>query len=243
MNTLLRRASRALVLSIGLAAGAPLVAHAQEAVANRAANLRAGPDRDYPVVVVVSPGTSLEVRGCVDGYTWCDVSAGEFSGWIYAASISYPYQGQPVPVYGYGASIGLPIVVFSFGSYWDRHYRGRPFYRDRYRWEHHRPAHRPPYARPPHGQRPHGRPPHGRPPSVQPPPGRPVMRPPGALPPTGARPLPARPPVGARPPSGRPGHGGGNGARPGRGDGGGHGDRGGRGAGRPGGPRANQQVR
>ncbi len=221
MNTLtmLRRASRLLVLAVGLVAGVPLAAHAQEAVTNRAANLRAGPDRDYPVVVTVAPGTPLEVRGCVDGYTWCDVSAGDFSGWIHAESISYPYQGQPVPVYGYGAAIGLPIVVFSFGSYWDRYYRGRPFYRDRYRWEHHRPLHRPPYARPPyarpprgqhpHGQHPQGRPPHVRPPAVQPPPGRPVMRP---------GPSPQRSPAG-----GRPGRGGG-------------GERGG-------GPRLHQQVR
>jgi len=27
------------------------------------------------------------------------------------------------------------VITFSFGKYWDDHYRGRPFYRDRDRWE------------------------------------------------------------------------------------------------------------
>jgi len=29
----------------------------------------------------------------------------------------------------------VPVVSFEFGTYWDRHYRDRPWYRDRARWE------------------------------------------------------------------------------------------------------------
>ncbi len=36
-----------------------------------------------------------------------------------------------------GAAWNVPTFQFSFGSYWDSHYRGRPFYRERVRWEHH----------------------------------------------------------------------------------------------------------
>jgi hypothetical protein len=31
--------------------------------------------------------------------------------------------------------MGLGILAFSFGAYWDDHYRGRPFYADRGRWQ------------------------------------------------------------------------------------------------------------
>jgi uncharacterized protein YraI len=108
---------------------------AQEAYTTKAVNLRAGPDRDYPLVAQLAPGTPVTVAGCVSDYRWCDVIYGDTRGWVYANSLQYPYQNQQVPIYGYGAAIGLPIVTFSVLSYWDSYYRSRPFYRDRPRWE------------------------------------------------------------------------------------------------------------
>jgi len=126
----------------------PAAALAQEAYTNRTANVRAGPDRTYPVVGQLPPGAGLQVMGCIDDYSWCDVVFGDNRGWVYAGSLSYPYQSGRVPILGYGAVIGLPIITFSLGNYWDSYYRGRPWYRNRSYWvsrpppQHFRPAQR-----------------------------------------------------------------------------------------------------
>jgi hypothetical protein len=56
-----------------------------------------------------------------------------------------------VPLDTYGPRYHVPVVTFNFGSYWDSHYRNRPFYHDRDRWsrydrDHHN-DHRPPPRR------------------------------------------------------------------------------------------------
>ena len=206
----------------------PAAAFAQtQAVTNGPVNLRAGPARDYPVVSQLPGGAPVTVMGCVAGYSWCDVALPNLRGWVYAGRISYPYQGNPVPVLNYGTVIGLPIVTFSIGTYWGNYYRGRPWYRDQSRWAH-RPPPRPGAGRPPGP--PHGGPggPGGRPPGGRPP-GNVGGRPPGG-PGSGAG---GRPPGGQQPGGQRPGAGG---QRPG--GSGGSGGSGGRppgGGGRPGG--------
>jgi uncharacterized protein YraI len=221
------------LLLCAVAAALPAFAAAQEAHSIKAVNLRAGPARDYPLVASLGPGTPLAVQGCTDGYGWCDVVApGDMRGWVYAGNIAYPYQSADVPVIGYGAMIGFPIVLFSLDSYWGSYYPNRPWFRDRGRWENHRPPPRPvmrppglpgrPVTRPPGVPRP----PIGRPAGDNRPP-PPVMRPPQRPP------VEARPPGGGRPPGeGRPPVGGG---RPSGGPGGG------REGGREGGPRPQER--
>jgi uncharacterized protein YraI len=116
--------------------------------------LYAGPSGDYPVVSSIGAGVPVEVMGCVSDYSWCDVSLPDLRGWVYAAYLSYPYEGEYVPLQGYGSVIGLPIVGFSIGAYWDHFYRNRPWYGDRDRWAH-APA-------PGYGIRPAGPPPGAR---------------------------------------------------------------------------------
>ncbi len=192
----------------------PGVALAQQvqAYTSGPVNLRAGPARDYPVVSQLPPGVPVTVMGCISGYTWCDVALPSLRGWVYAKHLSYPYQGNNVPVLNYGTTIGLPIVTFSIGTYWGNYYRGRPWYRDQNRW-----AHRPPPRPRPHPAYPPGRPrpPGGHPPGNARPPGG------GHQPGAGGRP-PGRPPAqgGGRPP-GRPGGGSNNGGNHGGGHGGG----------------------
>ncbi len=163
----------------------PTAALAQLAYTTTTVNMRAGPDPSYPLVLRVYPGTQVNVIGCLDNWIWCDVGVGPDRGWVFAQYLAYPYQGQRVPIYGYGPTIGLPIVTFTIGPYWDNYYRNRPWWNQRSYWYQRPPPH---YYRPP--------PPSYRPPSYRPPPhgGGPPPRPPG-----GGRPPPP-PPGGGRPP-------------------------------------------
>ncbi len=112
----------------------PATAFAQVGYVSRQVNLRAGPATEYPVVATLLPGVEIVVQGCLSDYRWCDVVVGPNRGWVYAANIVYPYQGANVPVLTYGALIGLGIVAFSVGDYWDHHYHGRPWYPQRQHW-------------------------------------------------------------------------------------------------------------
>lgn len=140
------------------------IAGAQNAYTSRPMNVRAGPNREYPLVAQLGPGAPLDVHGCLSDWSWCDASFDGNRGWIYSGGLSFVYQGERVPLYSYGPSLGLPIIAFSLLSYWNDYYTGRPWYAQRNVW-----AHRslPPHMRPP--GRPHAGPPpmaHGRGPAA-----------------------------------------------------------------------------
>jgi uncharacterized protein YraI len=122
------------------------IASAQDAYTSRPMNVRAGPDREYPLVAQLGPGAPVDVRGCLSDWSWCDVSFDGNRGWVYAGGLSFVYQGARVPLYSYGPQLGLPIITFSLGTYWNQYYRGRPWYGQRDTWAHRR---MPPHMRPP----------------------------------------------------------------------------------------------
>jgi uncharacterized protein YraI len=115
---------------------ATMAAQAQNAYATRTLHVRAGPDRTYPTVAQVEAGAPVNVQGCLDDWSWCDVAFDDTHGWAYATGIAYVYEGDRVPLYTYAPSLGIPVVTFSLGEYWDRYYRGRPFYHEREQWVH-----------------------------------------------------------------------------------------------------------
>jgi len=134
-----------------LAASAAL--HAQNAYTTRIANLRAGPDGSYPLVGVIDAGAPVDVQGCLSDWSWCDVIFDDTRGWVYAPSLAYVYEGARVPFYSYAPTFGLPIITFSLGTYWDRYYRGRPWYEQRREWERRHIPHRRPPGPPPRAGR------------------------------------------------------------------------------------------
>jgi uncharacterized protein YraI len=151
----------ALLLLSALACALPALAQAEDGVTVANVNLRAGPDLQYPSIDLLAAGTPVDIQGCTEGYEWCDVIAGPDRGWVAAGYLQFLYESQPVIVQDYGPRIGLPIVAFAIGAYWDRYYRGRPFYRQRDYWYHrpfvHRPPPRPAFRHPvPYGPRPGG---------------------------------------------------------------------------------------
>jgi uncharacterized protein YraI len=120
--------------ALGVAMLAPVAAMAATAYTNNAVNMRAGPNPEFPLVASLPASAAVEIYGCVEGYTWCDVQAGYNRGWVYADYLSYPYQNQPITVISGGPSIGLPLITFSIGNYWDNYYRGRSWYGNRSYW-------------------------------------------------------------------------------------------------------------
>ncbi len=194
----------------------PLAAQAADGYVTGNVNLRAGPDVEYPLITTIPAGTRVAVQGCVQGWEWCDVIAYGNRGWVAGNFIQYDYQDQRVLLPAYGARIGIPIVSFVIGTYWDSYYRHRPFYRQRQTWYRRPVPHRPPprpIARPPvHRPRPpvNHAPPRPRPPGHQTPrpqPQRPVTRPqpkPSIAPRPQARPAPGGQRPVARPTGGQP---------------------------------------
>ena len=145
MNTLSKHLKQ-LALAAALV---PAVAAAELAVTTHGVNMRAGPDASYPQVGYLGPGSRVDVVGCVEGWQWCDVVAGPNRGWVYAGYLSYAYGNSPTVIAYGGPTLGLPLVTFSIGSYWDNYYRSRPFWRDRARWYNHRIAQTPEWRPPP----------------------------------------------------------------------------------------------
>ena len=146
----------------------PLPVWAQFAVTTQAVNVRAGPDRSFPLVTWLRAGTHVTVFGCTSGWRWCDVAAGRDRGWVYARYLSMRQGNRSTPIFGNGARLGIPIVSFVIGSYWDSHYRNRPWWNERDHWAARPPTWQPAPPRPPRSQPP----PFGPPPAGWPPIGR-----------------------------------------------------------------------
>ena len=191
----------------------PVLALAAEGYAIATVNLRAGPSTGYPVVTVIPAGAPVTIYGCMQSPAWCDTSYRGIRGWVSGRYLQALYQQRRVYVGPeYYAPLGIPLIGFSFDTYWDRYYRDRPFYRDRDRWHDYYegrpyrppgyrprperpPAYRPPARpeRPPEYRPPGQRPPYARPPH-RPEAGRPPQRPPNFRPPGDREPGMNRPP-------------------------------------------------
>ncbi|MBE0616174.1 MAG: SH3 domain-containing protein [Burkholderiales bacterium] len=129
---------KALILSAAMLV-IPIAANAQVAHTGNTTQLRAGPDPDYPVVAILGAGVAVNVQGCLRDYSWCDVVVGEYRGWVHGQNIVTPYRGFNAPVIHYGAAIGMGVVTFVIGNYWNDHYIGRPWYRQMRHWRHRTP--------------------------------------------------------------------------------------------------------
>lgn len=125
----------AMAFTLAMAFSAPVWAHSLAYVGARV-NLYAGPQAGYPVVEVLPPGATVGVYGCLDDYSWCDVSFGGYRGWVYSNYLDEYYGNRWVPIAQYGPAIGIGIVTFGLFNYWSAHYAHRPWYHDRDDYNH-----------------------------------------------------------------------------------------------------------
>jgi len=98
-------------------------------------NMRSGPSTAYPAVVVIPNGAPLTIHGCLSDTPWCDVSFTAGRGWVAGRYVQAIYRENRIYVEPRSyRNLGVPIITFDAGNYWDRYYRDRDFYRERDRW-------------------------------------------------------------------------------------------------------------
>ncbi len=127
----------ALLTGLGIAVASLTPAAASAAVngwTTRGATQHAGPGNQYPPVGFVPGGSPVRIFGCLRGVTQCDVSWRGNRGWVNGRVLAGFYKNKRVPLIGFGPQIGLPFITFNFG-YWDDHYRGKPFFKQRAKWD------------------------------------------------------------------------------------------------------------
>ena len=123
-------AGAALLASLAL----PSIATAADGYATADVNLRTGPGTAYPVATTIYSGAPVTIYGCIPDWAWCDVSFDGWRGWVSGTYLDIIYDAQPVYLPTYAPRVGLPVISFEFATYWDTHYRSRPWYRERDRW-------------------------------------------------------------------------------------------------------------
>ena len=114
----------------------PVLAEAAEGYATANVNMRSGPSTAYPAVTVIPYGAPVDIHGCLADVPWCDVSFSGGRGWVAGRYLQTDYRQNRVYLEPrYYRPLGIPTVTFSVGTYWDRYYRNRDFYRERDRWD------------------------------------------------------------------------------------------------------------
>lgn len=99
------------------------------------ARMRAGPDTDYPVIRFIPRDRRVHVYGCLNNWSWCDVGYRSDRGWVAGRLLGADYRGRRRSLVTIAPYMSILVLSFRFDDYWDNHYRGRPFYSDRNRWE------------------------------------------------------------------------------------------------------------
>lgn len=109
----------------------PAMANAAVSVSTADLNMRSGPNTSFGVIAVIPEGDEVEVFGCVQGYSWCDVAWAGFRGWSYSEFLANVDGENTTFWVDYAPRVSFPVVAFSYFAYHDRWYRKRPWYRKR----------------------------------------------------------------------------------------------------------------
>ncbi|ESR23244.1 DUF1236 domain-containing protein [Lutibaculum baratangense] len=109
------------------ASALPVAAQAESAYTTSALNVRAGPGPEYPIVTALPVDADVEIYACLEGRTWCDVTAASARGWVSGESLAYSSDGAIVAE----ARVEVPVASYDTATYWDQYYADRDFYAQR----------------------------------------------------------------------------------------------------------------
>jgi len=111
----------------------PNLAEAAQGFIVQDTTLRAGPDEQFPAVDQVAAGTAVDVNGCLSGHSWCDISFSSDRGWVSGEDLEIMLQGKRIKISTVTVQ-AIPVVSFEIRTYWEQHYKSRPFFAERDRF-------------------------------------------------------------------------------------------------------------
>jgi len=94
------------------AAAFPASAYAANAVALTDLNIRSGPGPDYDVVGALSANEAADVKGCIEGSLWCEVSANGGTGWAYSKYLAMERNNKRLVIAESQKELDVPSVSF-----------------------------------------------------------------------------------------------------------------------------------
>jgi uncharacterized protein YraI len=131
---MLKKILAATVLAAGTFAAATS-AQAAAGFTTSSVELRSGPGTGYPSVGVIENNSALEVNGCLQSWSWCDVTIGDNRGWVAGNALALEYQNNRTALVQVAPQANVGVVTFDFDDYWDTNYKTRTFYKERPRWQ------------------------------------------------------------------------------------------------------------
>lgn len=104
--------AKILALAAAAAAALPSAAFALPATVLTDVALRTGPGPAYPIIGTIDRQAIVEVEGCVDAATWCQVSWNGRTGWTYATYLAHETQGRVVVLPEARPQVQVPTIVY-----------------------------------------------------------------------------------------------------------------------------------
>ncbi|SFC24914.1 DUF1236 domain-containing protein [Tropicimonas isoalkanivorans] len=74
-------------------------------------NFRADPNGQAEIIDVIASGDSVDVLRCAEEASWCEVSHGGQTGWVYSEYLSSEHEGAPVIVAENPSVLSVETVV------------------------------------------------------------------------------------------------------------------------------------
>jgi uncharacterized protein YraI len=74
--------------------------------------LRAGPGPMHPVIGTINANAVVEIEGCIDTGTWCQVAWNGQRGWAHASYLGHQMQGQTVVLPQARQQVQIPTVTY-----------------------------------------------------------------------------------------------------------------------------------